>query len=495
MELCKIVRVFDESIEMKENAMLKARPELFYEWDFKKNIDLDIYKATRGSGKVAWWDCPNCKSSYNMSVSLRAGSQKQNCPYCHGKRVNHTNSLASIKPELSKEWHPTKNGKLTPHDITYVSSERVWWLAECGHEWETRISHRKTFNTGCPYCSSHKVLAGFNDMWTTSPDLAKLLANPEDGYKYTDNSGNKVDWKCLHCHNIIKNKHIYSINTNGLSCPKCSDGISFPERFVYNLLKENKIKFVFDTPFEWSQGRRYDFYLPDYNWIIEVHGLQHYGKGFSGFGGRHLKEEQENDIIKERMALDNQVVNYIVVDARESTMKHIKNSIINSDLIDMLSEVDFIKIGMMASTSLVKTACDYWCSDIHSTTKISGLMHISRSTIIKYLKRGVELGWCDYCPKESSYYTSKQNGMKGVRNIVQLSTERLFIRKWESLLDACISLNIGSGNLSAVCTGKRQTTGGFRWMYKEDYYQMIQEGLTHEEYMNRNYSKDKQKVF
>ena len=30
-------------------------------------------------------------------------------------------------PELSKEWHPTKNGQLTPFLCTKRSNKNVWW--------------------------------------------------------------------------------------------------------------------------------------------------------------------------------------------------------------------------------------------------------------------------------------------------------------------------------------------------------------------------------
>jgi hypothetical protein len=36
--------------------------------------------------------------------------------------------LSSI-PHLVKEWHPTKNGDLTPDDFTHGSNKKVWWLS------------------------------------------------------------------------------------------------------------------------------------------------------------------------------------------------------------------------------------------------------------------------------------------------------------------------------------------------------------------------------
>lgn len=64
-------------------------------------------------------------------------------------------SLAEEYQELAKEWHPTKNGELTPKDITSGSGKKVWWLCSKGHEWQARVADR-TSGKGCPYCSGKK---------------------------------------------------------------------------------------------------------------------------------------------------------------------------------------------------------------------------------------------------------------------------------------------------------------------------------------------------
>lgn len=354
---CLSKRVFDKSIKLADNAMLKEYPELFYMWDFRKNdkLGLDIYKITHGSNKVAWWICLDCESEYDAEV-YRKTTGGRGCPYCAGVRVNHTNSLASLRPDLAKEWHPTKNGELTANDVTCGRRVEIWWLGACGHDWEAVIYSRVGMGAGCPYCDGKRILVGFNDMWTTNPKLASKLAHPVDGYICTQGSTKKVNWKCPDCENIIKNKTIADINKQGLSCPRCSDGISFPERFMYSLLRESGIEFVFDSTQKWSQGKRYDFFLPKYNWIIETHGLQHYEGSFSRYRtGRSLKEEQENDELKESLAKENGIENYIVIDARESTMNWIRSSIINSDLFKIIGEIpDFEKIEKMASKSFIK---------------------------------------------------------------------------------------------------------------------------------------------
>ena len=66
------------------------------------------------------------------------------------------NSLESKYPELSKEWHPTKNEGLLPSMFTAGSGEYIWWQCSlCGHEWQTKIHHR-TAGSGCPICARKK---------------------------------------------------------------------------------------------------------------------------------------------------------------------------------------------------------------------------------------------------------------------------------------------------------------------------------------------------
>ena len=48
--------------------------------------------------------------------------------------IDKEKSLAYRFPELSKEWHPTKNGDLTPYDVTVGSHKKVWWICSKGHK-------------------------------------------------------------------------------------------------------------------------------------------------------------------------------------------------------------------------------------------------------------------------------------------------------------------------------------------------------------------------
>ena len=77
-----------------------------------------------------------------------------------------------ISSSLLTEWHPQKNG--TRNKLSSIpASTKVWWLGACGHEWDAAVHNRVSLGSGCPYCSGHKTLAGFNDLQTTHPELVK----------------------------------------------------------------------------------------------------------------------------------------------------------------------------------------------------------------------------------------------------------------------------------------------------------------------------------
>lgn len=396
---------------LQDNAMLRVRPDLWCEWDFEKNdeLGLDIWKMTKGVGKAVWWICPNCPISYDMRlVDKTHGS---GCPYCSGKRISYFNNLNVLYPEVSKTWCKEKNGEITPENIASFSNKSYWWMCERhpNHSWKASPNARVNGN-GCPYCAKFnpKLLVGFNDMWTTAPELAKMLADPEDGYRYTQGSNKKVDWKCSDCGEIIKNKVISNVKKRGTSCPKCSDGVRYPERHMGALLDYMEVEYIHDSTFRWSNGKRYDFYIPSLNLIIEAHGGQHFYKGFETFeGATTLQETQLNDEYKHGLAINNGIHEYIVIDCRKSEFEYIKNNILNSRLAELfdLSNIDWDKINKLAESSKVLKAIDMYKNNF-SVKEISYHLRLDVSTIREYLRKGNDNGWCIYIKKNRRQNTS-----------------------------------------------------------------------------------------
>lgn len=456
--------------ELKDNCLLKTNPKLWIEWDIKKNNDLgyDIYKMSYGSNKKVWWKCPKCKSNYDRTIKDRKNSK--GCPYCSGTRVNHTNSLASIRPDLASEWHPTKNGEFTPEDVACNKSIKVWWIGkECGHEWDATIYNRNFKSSSCPYCSSppQRLLKGFNDLWTTNPEIAKLLLNKEEGYKYSYGSAIKTNWKCLVCKKIINNKSFESVYRNGISCPTCSDGISYPEKVMYNLLASLNVNFKPQKSFTWSNRKRYDFYLTEYNLIIETHGKQHYEEA-SRTRGRTFEEEQENDRYKEQLAKDNGIEHYVVVDCRKSDIEWIKDSVFNSELANIfnLSGINWNEINKQATKSLVFEVCKkYNVEDRTPVKTLAREFKLGKKTISNYLQRGNDLGIIEY--KDITK-----------RIVVQLSMKGEFIAEYATIKEASETTGAHQNVISSCLAGRTGSSGGYRWVSKEDYGELYKRVYT-----------------
>lgn len=328
--------------------------------------------------------------------------------------------------------------------------------------------------SGCNVCCGRKVREGYNDLHTTHPNIAKLLLNYEDGHKYSHGSNELVKFKCEECGHI-KLKAINKVVLEGISCPQCSDGISYPEKFMFNFLCQLNIKFETQSSFEWSKNichpnkklsgnKRYDFYLPFQNSIIEVHGGHHYVESnYKSVGGKTLKEEQENDKLKEYLATSNQIKNYIVINCRVSEMVYIKDNIINSEINKLfdLSAIDWNKCHEFACSNLVKKTCSIWNKGLKSVEKISKELKISKSSVTRYLNKGATIGLCDYDGK-----TIKDSLKK---KVVKLSLDGCFIREYKSISEAANLEGISVNAISVVCRGVNKYAYGYRWMYKKDY--------------------------
>ncbi len=195
---------------------------------------------------------------------------------------------------------------------------------------------------GCPVCEGKIVVEGINDIPTTAPWMIDYFQGGYDEAKlYTKNSTKKIYPKCPVCKTVSQKLFSISQIYNSHSCGcKCDTYMSFPEQVMYNLLANEKIIFIHEATKNdllWANNYKYDFYLPNFNMIIEMHGSQHYGHGFFKVGGKSLEEEQENDKRKKHLALSNGIENYFEIDCRKSDIDWILNSINISGLLSVLN--------------------------------------------------------------------------------------------------------------------------------------------------------------
>ena len=126
------------------------------------------------------------------------------------------------KQNLLDEWDAERNLPLTPQTVTYGSHKSAWWRCENGHEWKAAI-YTRSDGARCPYCTGRKVMVGFNDLATQSPQLARqwdyeknVPLVPAD---ISAGSHRSVWWRCEKGHSWRASIHS---RASGCGCPVCA---------------------------------------------------------------------------------------------------------------------------------------------------------------------------------------------------------------------------------------------------------------------------------
>lgn len=131
------------------------------------------------------------------------------------------NNLQDLFPEIATQWHPSLNGDLLPEQVSAGSHKKAWWLGPCRHVWEAQIKSRTFGSRGCGYCKGRSVLAGFNDLATTHPQVAKHVSKNSrfraDEVSYGSHKVVVWDFGCGHEFDAQVTEVV-----NGARCPYCS---------------------------------------------------------------------------------------------------------------------------------------------------------------------------------------------------------------------------------------------------------------------------------
>ena len=253
-----------------KNCLATVNPILAAEWHPTKNRELTAYDVTPGSSKKAWWQCRTCDHKWDATVASR--SQGNGCPACAGRTVTSKNCFAITHPDLAIEWHPTRNGTLTPSDVSYGAHKRVWWQCRvCGHEWEVTVANR-CCGSGCPACAGQDVTPE-NCLAAVNPVLAEEWHPTRNGdltpYDVMPRTGQKAWWQCRDCDHEWD--ATVASRSGGAGCPACANaGTSFPEKAVLYYMREC---FGDSVRGESSvRGMSVDVYIPHLRLAIEYDG-------------------------------------------------------------------------------------------------------------------------------------------------------------------------------------------------------------------------------
>lgn len=336
---------------------------------------------------------------------------------------------------------------------------------KCNNVWydnPDNILHKKH---GCPVCAGKKIGPPpiyKNSIWAS--DHKKYFSQfltEEQMKSITHGSRKKIDVICPYCNN---SKQITPLNLlyQGLDCI-CGDGQSYPNKFIFSLIEQCGIEFKLEYSPKWANKKRYDIFIPSLNCIIENQGKQHYAEGFSTCGGKTLNEEKNNDLKKKELALQNGIKYYIQLDCRESNKEWIKRSVIDSQLLKILkideTQIDWNKCDEYATNSLVKEICDVYNKNPMAITRLAKKFNVGVSTVSRYLKKGTELGLCNYKPKSNPSPIS----------ISKFTKDGIWIEDFPSIREAAKIHNVSEKRIYS-CYKKRkgyQTSDGYILKHKE----------------------------
>lgn len=441
-------------------------------YTFTKNNDIFIVKVedlTKHSTARIDVVCDNCGKQSNMSYdnyNNKSLNEKYYCRLCKYKLNLTIRKITSFKQwcesnlsksecdKLLSRWDTDKN-KCSPDTVSFATNISYYFKCpdHSEHDSEPKSLNSFVYGNNSMSCSQCDTI------YYKRPDLIQYFVNKDDCKKYRVYTKTIARLKCPNC-DYEKESSIYNLSTKGFACPRCSDGQSYPNKFAFNFLSQLSVKFIKEYRPIWAEGRQYDYYfeLNDKSYVLEMDGEFHYVG--CKLNGQTKEDVGMIDKWKDMMAYKNNI-QPIRIDSRESQLSYIKSSILRSDLSKLfnLSIIDWNECHKYSVNSLVKEACLLW-NEYKNMRQISRELCISYDAVQDYIKKGADIGLCDY----QTHFTYKK--------IICLETKEVF----ESKGSAARVYNVGETNIRNCLEGKRPSackdliTGEkLHWMYYEDY--------------------------
>lgn len=329
-----------------------------------------------------------------------------------------------------------------------------------GYTWYSEPNHLLQGH-GCPVCGGKRVIKGYNDVATTHPELLYLFKDKKEAEAVSIGSGKKVTLVCQDCGH---DKKILLSNylKNGIGCQYCSDGISYPEKFIRAFVVQCNPD-IMDCQYQpdWAKPYFYDIYtqLNGVEYIIEADGAWHYVD--NTLSGQTVEEVRQKDKLKDDLALQHGI-KVIRIDCMESNKNYISKSILNSELSNIIrmDSIDWNYCEKMAQCNLAKVICDFYNkSDIKDSIYLAKIFNINRTTVEKCLHIGNDVGWCSFNtrPKEKEVRVLNKD------KIVLYTFES--IKKCASELEKIYHINFSRPCISRACKYNKYTHRGFYFEY------------------------------
>ena len=306
------------------------------------------------------------------------------CPICNNSpKMSESECISYLNEQFPK--------------FKYVSgykntTSRIKLKHECGTVVEYSWANLYKGNCKCPLCDGKSTIlcVGINDIATTDEWMIPLLHDKEDAYKYKRWSDKRIKFDCPSCGRTLTKMISAVTAAHKVPCNVCSVGMSYPQKFMAEILDYLKIDYIPEFSDSWSQGRRYDFCFSvnSIRYLLEMDGYFHFNDNHRN--GMTKIEAQEIDKHKDDLARENgfEIIridcNYYG-DAMNYILNNIKNSIL-SDILN-LSKVDFDVCNKRAQKTIPVLVAEVWNSGVHLIKDIAKTVGINRNTVSYSLRK------------------------------------------------------------------------------------------------------------
>ena len=303
-------------------------------WDYEENgrRDINPWDIYKSSGKVKIWIwCQNkwYHGSYHTTAN-KFTSKGTRCGFCTNIKVHPKDSFGQWlidtygNDAIEKYWSP-KN-ILNPFKIAKGSSSTQVWILCQEKDYHNDNGGYKIlpndFYQGhrCPYCNRNSGKVHPNDSFgALYPSKAKYWSekNDKSPFEVAPRSGDKYKFICEKCGKEFDRSLInLNVRNSGVFCQDCNN--SQLEEITKQVLQKYNIKYIPQKEYDGLIGLgngnlSYDFYLPDYNLLIECQGEQHehYCKGFHK-NKKDFERQLEHDRRKKQYTID-QNINFLEI--------------------------------------------------------------------------------------------------------------------------------------------------------------------------------------
>lgn len=275
--------------------------------------EFEVIQWGKNSSENSIIKCLNC----NREITVNTGElfrkrRTKICSKCNYIRKDTLKNREIIKEKIGDKGYniefymaqQSKNGnKGDKVRFTCSKCERV-------NEFFVGNLLKNNSSIECQYCSGQKNkkdhIAYKFELNEKYPNAFTLLSDYEDIDK-------EIKIRCNTCGFIRKVKPT-NLLRNGF-CPKCGKNKSTGEAKICAWLDENNIRYEQQKYFkDWNIGLHYfDFYLPEYNLVIEYQGIQHYE--FNPYFHKTIENFsycKNKDNIKKNAAIENGL-NYLSI--------------------------------------------------------------------------------------------------------------------------------------------------------------------------------------